>query len=115
MSRSRKLLIAAAAALALGAGGAALAQAMQDSPDTAAAAQAERARQAALEIVGGGEAVKVERVDRGRAVWEVEVLKAVPGLDGWLGKTTLARRGEVLLDANLDLVTYTNIGTGEVR
>ena len=102
--------------MALSAGGTALAQTTDDAGERdPTGAQAERAGQAALEVVGGGEVVRVERVNHGRAVWEVEVLKPVSGLRGWLDQTQAARRGEVLLDSDLDWIRYTNTGAGEVR
>ena len=117
MSRSRKLLIVAAAFLVLTAGGIALGQAMGDSgTGEATGPAAERAGRAALEVVGGGEVVRVERSHEAGAAWKVEVLKPVPGLDGPFHQTTTkARRGEVLLDADLHWVRYTNTGWGETR
>jgi uncharacterized membrane protein YkoI len=76
MNRSRKLIIAGAAALALGAGGVGIAQAVGgDSDEQATGPEAERAKRAALQEVGGGRIVGVEREDEGSTAWEVEVVR----------------------------------------
>jgi hypothetical protein len=74
MTRSRKLLVTGAAVLVLGAGGVGIAQAVGgDSEEQATGPQADRAKRAAVEAVGGGRAVGVERGDDDGAAWEVEV------------------------------------------
>jgi hypothetical protein len=75
MTRRRKLLIGGAVVLALGAGGVGYAQAGGDDDENVTGPDAERAKQAAVEIVGGGRAVGVEREDEGSAAWEVEVTR----------------------------------------
>jgi hypothetical protein len=92
MTRSRKLVIAGAAILALGAGGVGLAQAVGgDSEEQVTGPDADRAKQAAVKAVGGGNAVGVERDDGDGAAWEVEVNKGGAEL-------------EVRLDSDLKLV-----------
>ena len=77
MSRGRKLLIVGAAVIALAAGGVGIAQAVGgDDEEQVTGAQAERAKQAAVESVGGGSAVAVERDDERGAAYEVEVVRA---------------------------------------
>lgn len=73
MTRRRKLLIGGALVLALGAGGVGYAQATGDDDENATGPAADRAKQAAVAVVGGGRAVGVERDDEGGAAWEVEV------------------------------------------
>jgi uncharacterized membrane protein YkoI len=93
MTRSRKLLITGATALALGAGAVGIAQAVNgDSDEQATGPDADRAKQAAVQSVGGGRAVAVERNDEGGAGWEVEVV----GSDG--------RQVEVQLNQKLERV-----------
>jgi hypothetical protein len=75
MTRSRKLLIGGVVLVALGAGGVGLAQAVGDD-EQATGPDADRAKAAAVESVGEGRAVGVEREDEGRSAWEVEVKKA---------------------------------------
>jgi hypothetical protein len=76
MTRSRKLLIAGAATLALGAGADGIAQAVGgDSDERVTGPEADKARQAAVESVGGGRAAAVERDDEGGGAWEVEVIR----------------------------------------
>ena len=80
MTRRRKLLIGGAVVLALGAGGVGLAQAVGgDSEEQVTGPDADRAKAAAVKLVGGGKAVGVERDDGGGAAWEVEVEKAGGG------------------------------------
>jgi hypothetical protein len=75
MIRSRKLVILGVAVAALGAGGIGVAQAVGgDSDEQATGPQAERAKRAAVESVGGGRVVGVEREDEGSTAWEVEVV-----------------------------------------
>jgi hypothetical protein len=77
MTRRRKLLIGAAVTLTLGAGGVGLAQAVGgDSEEQVTGPDADRAKAAAVKLVGGGKAVGVERDDGSGATWEVEVEKA---------------------------------------
>jgi uncharacterized membrane protein YkoI len=77
MTRARKLVIVGAAVIALAAGGVGIAQAVGgDDEEQVTGAQAERAKQAAVESVGGGSAVAVERDDDGGAAYEVEVVRA---------------------------------------
>ena len=77
MTRRRKLLIGGAVILALGAGGVGLAQAVGgDSEEQVTGPDADRAKAAAVKLVGGGKAVGVERDDGSGAAWEVEVEKA---------------------------------------
>jgi hypothetical protein len=75
MTRRRKLLIGGAVVLALGAGGVGLAQAVGDSEEQVTGPDADRAKAAAVKLVGGGKAVGVERDDGSGAAWEVEVEK----------------------------------------
>jgi hypothetical protein len=75
MTRRRKLVIGGAVVLALGAGGVGLAQAVGDSEEQVSGPDADRAKAAAVKLVGGGKAVGVER-DDGGAAWEVEVEQA---------------------------------------
>ena len=80
MTRRRKLVIGGAVVLALGAGGVGLAQAVGgDSEEQVTGPDADRAKAAAVKLVGGGKAVGVERDDGGGAAWEVEVEKADGG------------------------------------
>jgi hypothetical protein len=77
MTRRRKLLIGGAVVLALGAGGVGLAQAVGgDSDEQATGPDADRASAAAVRLVGGGNAVSVERDDDDGGAWEVEVRQA---------------------------------------
>ena len=73
MTRRRKLLIGGAVVLALGAGGVGYAQAGGDDDENVTGPDADRAKQAAVAVAGGGRAVGVEREDEGNAAWEVEV------------------------------------------
>ena len=74
MMKGRKLLIAGAAAILLAAGGVGIAQAVGgDSEEEVTGPQADRAKRAAVEAVGGGRGVDVERGDDGDSAWEVEV------------------------------------------
>lgn len=76
MARSRKLLIAGVAVLALVAGGVGIAQAVGgDSEEQVTGPEADKAKRAALEAVGGGRAAGVERNDGGDGAWEVEVVR----------------------------------------
>ena len=73
--------------VALGAGGVGLAQAVGGDDEQATGPDAERAKAAAVEVAGGGEAVGVEREDEGASAWEVEVRKA----DGSVTEIDLTR------------------------
>jgi hypothetical protein len=75
MTRSRKLLVGGAVVVALGAGGVGLAQAVGDD-EQATGPDADRAKAAAVESLGDGRAVSVEREDEGASAWEVEVRRA---------------------------------------
>ena len=76
MTRTRKLLIAGAAILVLGVGGVGIAQAVGgDSEERVTGPEADRAAKAAVDAIGGGRAVGVEREDDGAAAWEVEVAR----------------------------------------
>ena len=76
MTRSRKLLIGGAVVAALGAGGVGIAQAVGGDDEQATGPDADRAKAAAVESLGGGRAVSVEREDEGASAWEVEVRRA---------------------------------------
>jgi len=76
MTRRRKLLIGGAVVLALSAGGVGLAQAVSGDDEQATGPDADRAKAAAVKLVGGGSAVGVERDDGDGAAWEVEVKKS---------------------------------------
>jgi hypothetical protein len=74
MTRGRKLLIAGVTVIAVGAGGVGIAQAVGgDSEEQVSGPAADRAKRAAVEAVGGGRAVGVERDEDGNGAWEVEV------------------------------------------
>jgi hypothetical protein len=76
MRRSRKLLIAGVTVAAVGAGGVGLAQAVGgDSDEQVTGPAADQAKAAAVQAVGGGRAVGVERDDDDGGAWEVEVVK----------------------------------------
>jgi hypothetical protein len=76
MTRTRKLLIAGAAILVLAVGGVGIAQAVGgDSEERVTGPEADRAAKAAVDAIGGGRAVGVEREDDGAAAWEVEVAR----------------------------------------
>jgi hypothetical protein len=75
MTRRRKLLIGGAVVLALGAGGVGLAQAVGGDDEQVTGPDADRAKAAAVKLVGGGNAIGVERDDGDGAAWEVEVKK----------------------------------------
>jgi hypothetical protein len=75
MTRGRTVLIAGAAAVVLAAGGVGIAQAVGgDSEEQVTGPEANRAKQAAIQAIGEGRAVGVERGDDGGA-WEVEVVR----------------------------------------
>ena len=66
-------MITGAAVLAVGAGGVGYAQATGGDDENVTGPEADRAKQAAVAVAGGGRAVGVEREDEGTAAWEVEV------------------------------------------
>jgi len=106
MTRSRKLALTFAAVVGVGAGGLGIAQALGQAPGEHGDQQvtgpgAERARSAALEAVGGGRVVTVEREDEGDSAWEVEVVRS----DG--------REVEVELDGSFARVSIDRGDAGE--
>lgn len=82
MTRKRKALVAFASVAVLGGGGAGVAQAVGGDDEKNEPAHtgpdADRAKAAAVQAVGGGTAGDVEREEENGAIWEVEVKK----LDG---------------------------------
>jgi hypothetical protein len=76
MTRTRKLLTAGAAILVLAVGGVGIAQAVGgDSEERVTGPEADRAAKAAVDAIGGGRAVGIEREDDGAVAWEVEVAR----------------------------------------
>src|SRR5687767_9517069 len=78
MSRFKKLIVVGSAIAALASGGAAVAGAVgggDDGDEQATGPGADKARNAALDITGGGTANAVERDGENGATWEVEVTK----------------------------------------
>lgn len=76
MTRTRKLLVAGGAAVVLAAGAVGIAQAVGgDSEEQAKGPDAQRAKSAAVEAVGGGRAIGVERDDESGGAFEVEVVR----------------------------------------
>jgi hypothetical protein len=75
MKLNRKILVAGGAVVALAAGGIGIAQAVGgDSEEQVTGPSADKAKAAALERVGGGTVLEVERQDGdGSGVYEVEV------------------------------------------
>jgi len=94
MFEHRKTLIAGVAILAVAAGGAGIAVATgeDDSAEQVSGPGADEARDAALEIIGGGTANSVELDSENGATWEVEVTRP----DG--------SEVDVRLDDNFELV-----------
>jgi hypothetical protein len=90
MTRGRKLLVGGAVVVDLGAGGVGLAQAVGGDDEQATGPDADRAKAAAVESVGDGRAIGVEREDEGASAWEVEVRKA----DGSVVEVDLGRNLE---------------------
>ena len=110
MTRNGKLLSTVAAIAVLGAAGVGIPQAVGDSAgEQAKGPQAERAKQAALEVVGDGEVVGVERAEGG-AGWEVEVVKRGERLGPWWDDTVSQREVEVQLNRDLE---WTSARAGE--
>ena len=73
-------------AVAAGVGGVGIAQAVGgDSEEQVSGPAADRAKQAAVQAVGGGRAVGVERADDGNGAWEVEVERGGGTLEVHLG------------------------------
>jgi hypothetical protein len=76
MTRSRKLLIAGAVILVLAVGGVGIAQAVGgDTDERVKGPEADRAAKAAVDAIGGGRAVGIERDDDDGEAWEVEVVR----------------------------------------
>jgi hypothetical protein len=76
MTRTRKLLIAGAAILVLAVGGVGIAQAVGgDTDERVKGPEADRAAKAAVDAIGGGRAVGIERDDDDGEAWEVEVVR----------------------------------------
>lgn len=94
MTKHPKILIVGLAVVALAAGGAGMTVATgeDDSAEQVSGPGADRARNAALEITGGGDVRSVELDSENGATWEVEVAKP----DG--------SEVDVRLDDNYDLV-----------
>jgi hypothetical protein len=93
MIRGRRLVVAGVALVAMGAGGVGIARAVgSDSDQRATGPDADRAGQAAVESVGGGRVVGIEREGEGNTAWEVEVAQAG------------GRRVEVALNTGLERV-----------
>jgi hypothetical protein len=90
MTRSRKLALTGVVGLAIAAGAVGVAQAVGGDADDqqATGSDAERAKRAAVEAVGGGQVIGVEREDEQGEAWEVELRRS----DG--------REVEVKLDKN---------------
>jgi hypothetical protein len=87
MTRGRKLLLAGATVIAVSVGGAGMAQAVGgDSEEQVSGPAADRAERAAIEAVGGGRTVGLEREDDGRDGWEVEVERGGRTLEVHLGQ-----------------------------
>jgi hypothetical protein len=76
MARSRKLLIVGAAIFVLAVGGVGIAQAVGgDSEERVTGPEADRAAKAAVDAIGGGRAIGIERDDDDGEAWEVEVVR----------------------------------------
>jgi hypothetical protein len=87
MTRGKKLVITGVAVVAVGAGGVGIAQAVGgDSEEQVSGPAADRAKEAAVQAVGGGRAVGVERGDDGTAAWEVEVERGGDTVEVHLGR-----------------------------
>jgi hypothetical protein len=96
MTPSRKLLTTGAALVALGAGAMGV-PAAAGGGDQRAGPAVDRAKRVAVELVGGGRVVEVERQGAG---WKVEVVRHDPRLEPWIGETGNGRRHLVVrLDA----------------
>jgi hypothetical protein len=116
MTRHRRLLITGAAILALGVAGVGIPQAMGGSVsnEQVAGPQAERAKRAALEVVGAGQVVGVRRAERGTG-WVVEVFKPRERLGPWWGETTVGRQVEVRLNREFEWVRAGTDDGGSVQ
>jgi hypothetical protein len=103
MTRSRKLLTMGAAIVALGAGAMGVpAAAGGGSGEQMAGPAVDRAERVAVELVGGGRVVGVERQGAG---WKVEVVRDDPRLEPWTGETSTGRRLLVVhLDVDLEWI-----------
>lgn len=103
VTRTRKLLSMGAAIVALGAGamGVPAAAGGGSGEQIAGGPQAERAEQAALEVVGGGHVVGVERTDAG---WKVNVVERGERLGPWWDETTSDSEVEVQLNRDFEWV-----------
>jgi hypothetical protein len=90
MTRSRSLVLTGAVGLAIAAGAVGVAQAVGgDSDDQqATGSDADKAKRAAVEAVGGGQVTGVEREDEQGEAWEIEL------------RTSDGREVEVKLDKN---------------
>jgi hypothetical protein len=92
MTRGSKRLIAGATVIAVGVGGVGVAQALGgqavggDSEEQVSGPAADRAKDAAIQSVGGGRVVGVEREDDGRRGWEVEVERSGGTVEVHLGE-----------------------------
>ena len=103
MARSRKLLIIGAASVALGAGGVGIAQAVGGTADEQVTGpRAERAKRAALDVVGAGQVVGVRRGEEG--AWQVDVFKPRERLGPWWDETVSGHHVEVQLNRDLEWV-----------
>ena len=104
MELKRKYVAVAAAVVAIGAGtGVALATAGNggdnDAAEQVSGPEADKAKEAALDLTGGGTVNAVERDDEDGAVWEVEVTKPDGStvdvrLDADYGKVAIEADGE---------------------
>jgi hypothetical protein len=102
MTRNGKLLSTGAAIAVLSAAGVGIPQAVGDSPgEQAKGPEAERAKRAALEVVGDGEVVDVERAEGG-AGWDVKVVKRGERLGPWWDDTVSQREVEVQLNRDFE-------------
>jgi hypothetical protein len=102
LSRKMKISVAgAASAVVLGAGGAAYALGGDDGEGTATGPEADKAREAALNVLPGGRVNAVELDNEAGATWEVEVTRAD-------GKTV-----DVRLDANYQVLLVEGDGEDE--
>jgi hypothetical protein len=102
MARNGTLLSTVAAIAVLGAAGVGIPQAVGDSAgEQLKGPEAERAKQAALEVVGDGEVVGVEHAEGG-AGWKVKVIKRGERLGPWWDDTVSQREVEVQLNRDFE-------------